>query len=158
MFDTVFKLRCGASRLTRCGAAVALLLGLFAPGPVAAQVSGIVDIRDDNGRALVRNTSAQPVRVTAALWESDETGERVRLVRAAQANVWPAEFELAPGETQTVRLTLTAGSYAAGTVLRLETRMIPIRAVAQQADAGVNAGFLLATRVLSKVRVHSVFP
>lgn len=138
----------------RCAAAVALLATLFFSRDAGAQVSGFVDIMDDQGRALVRNTSPHPVRVTVALWESDETGESVQLVRAARANVWPTEFELAPGETQTVRVTLVADSYAAGTVLRLETRMIPRPPAVRQAGDGVSASFVLATRVLSKVRVH----
>jgi len=154
MFDPVLKPGPSAARLARCVAAIAVLLTLLVSRPAAAQVSGIVDVRDNQARALVRNTSAHPIRVTVALWESDETGERVQLVRPAQSNVWPNEFELAPGETQTVRITLAVDTYVAGTVLRLETRMIPIRPAARQADAGVNAGFVLATRVLSKVRVH----
>lgn len=154
MFDPVSTPRRRAARLARCGAAIAVLFGLIVSRPAAAQVSGIIDVRDNQARALVRNTSAHPIRVTVALWESDETGERVQLVRMAQSNVWPNEFELAPGETQTVRITLAVDTYVAGTVLRLETRMIPLRPAARQADTGVNAGFVLATRVLSKVRVH----
>jgi P pilus assembly chaperone PapD len=145
--------RISISRLVGCSIAVAMLL-LAAPRPAPAQVSGIVDVRENQARALVRNTTAHPLRVSVALWESDEARDGVQLVRVAQANVWPNKFELTPGETQTVRITLAPDIYSAGTVLRLETRMIPFRPQSQQIDAGVNAGFVLATRVLSKVRVH----
>lgn len=134
-----------------------ILLGalgaIAAPDPATAQVSGTVDIRDSRGQALVRNSTLGSVRVEVALWESNEAREGVELVRRANGNVWPTAFDLAPGERQVVRVLLSDDSYAAGAVLRLETRLVPHQPT-QHADGNVSARILLATRILSKVLVH----
>lgn len=134
-----------------------ILLGalgaIAAPDLGSAQVSGTVVIRDSRGEALVRNPSLGPVRVEVALWESDEAREGVELVRRANGNVWPTAFDLSPGERQVVRVLLSDDSYVAGTVLRLETRLVPHQPT-QHADGNVSAQILLATRILSKVLVH----
>lgn len=150
-----------------------LLVGalvLLGPRTAVAQVSAEVEIRDGTGRALVRNTFRSPVDVEIALWESDETGERVELLRKADANLWPVEFRLQPGETRTVRMLLEVDAYGAGALLRLETRFVPVepRAVEVAAEAsaadgtaarasavdGPRAHIRIVTRILSKAWVR----
>lgn len=115
---------------------------------------------EGHGSALVRNAAASEVRVEVALWEADETGDRVELVRPATAGLWPVEFRLLPGETQTVRLLLGDGAYPTGTVLRLETRFVPLEPVTIAAAGGasvpdrIDARLTIVTRILSKVLVR----
>jgi hypothetical protein len=133
---------------------------LLSAGTAAAQVSGEVEISDGHGRALVRSAFPSEVRVEIALWESDETGDRVELVRPAAAGLWPVEFRLLPGETQTVRLLLSDGAYPAGTVLRLETRFVPLQPVTVAAAGRasmpdrIDARLTIVTRILSRVLVR----
>lgn len=137
-------------------ACVLIIIGVLAAWPraVTGQVSGEVDIREGTGRAFVRNTTSQPMRVTVALWESDESGERVALTGPARGNLWPTEFEVPPGETQVVRLAVPDDGYPSGTLLRLVTRMVAVPADDEEEVAGPKARFVIATRVLSKVNVH----
>ena len=143
-----------STRVARCAARLAVpALLLFAAAPLAAQVTGVVEVRNGLASALVRNPSPRPVRVEVALWESDEGAERVELVRPARGNVWPTAFELEPGETQVVRLLLPAEAYHSDTVLRMVTRMVPVAPPPDPART-TNARIVLATRVLSKVLVR----
>lgn len=132
---------------------VAVLAGA-SPRAVVGQVSGVVDVHEGTGRALVRNTTSQPMRVTVALWESDESGERVALTKPARGNLWPTDFDLPPGETQVVRLAVPDDGYQAGTLLRLVTRMVAVPADDEVEVAGARTRFVIATRVLSKVNVR----
>jgi P pilus assembly chaperone PapD len=125
-----------------------------------AQVPAEVEIRGGRGSTLVRNASRTDVDVEIALWESDETGERVELLEPADVNVWPTEFRLRPGETQTVRLLAAAEAYPANTLLRFEARFIPVEttpiptAAESTAAAGAEARLRLVTRILSKVWIR----
>ncbi|MGH7571097.1 MAG: hypothetical protein ACREMK_04545 [Gemmatimonadota bacterium] len=94
------------------------------------------------------------MKVEVALWESDETGERVRLLQPARANVWPTQFHLRPGEVQTVRFLLPEGAYAPDTLLRLETRLVPVPPETQESAEGTSARLIFATRILSKAWVR----
>lgn len=125
-------------------------------GAVDAQATGVVDIRDRRGHALVRNPSEHPLQVEVALWESNETGDQVELTARARGGVWPTHFELPPRQTQTVRLLLEEDAYGAGQQLRLEVRLTPAPPPADgTAGAGGARGrILLATRILAKVRIH----
>jgi P pilus assembly chaperone PapD len=132
---------------------------LVLPRFLIGQVTGEVDIRGGHGAVLVRNRARSPMDVTVALWESDESGERVQLLGRARANLWPLEFRLRPGESQTVRVLTTGDPYDPGTLLRLETRFIPV--AAQQVagttgtpPTGARAEIRIVTRILSKVWIR----
>ena len=129
---------------------------LIPAAPAQAQVTAVVDVIDGHGRAMVRNTSTQSVSVTVALWESDESTGHVQLVRRVRANVWPIEFDLPPGETQVIRISLSDGAYPPETLLRLETRLLPTTSTGADGPPGGGARtqVILATRFLSKVLVH----
>jgi len=130
------------------------------PGTAAAQVPAEIEIRDGQGSALVRNASRSDVDVEVALWESDETGERVELIERADADIWPTEFQLQPGETQTVRFLLATDAYPGNTLLRLETRFIPKETAAVPATAGsstasgAEARLRVVTRLLTKAWIR----
>jgi P pilus assembly chaperone PapD len=136
--------------------AAALIHPPSAPGQVEAEV----EIQDGQGGTLVRNSYRSEVAVGIAVWESDETGERVALTRKADVLLWPSEFRLLPGETQTVRFLLDDGIYPSGTMLRLETRFTPAQPVPVVGSAGakapeaVEARLTIVTRILSKVRIR----
>lgn len=158
--------RATASPSVAGGLAVAcvLLVPSFAP----AQITGEVEVRDGYGRALVRNASMGDVDVELALWDSDETGRAVELLRPASANLWPNRFRLSPGETQTVRITIPSDAYVAGTLLRLESRFTPAGPPERDGAAegqppaegeagtgrGARARVVMVTRILSKVWVR----
>lgn len=134
-------------------AATVLVLGLL-PRPSIAQVPVSVEIRDGAGQALVRNPSLKDIRVEVALWDSDESGDRVRLLRESRASLWPTAFELAPGESQVVRILVEDGIHPVGTLLRLETRLIPVEPAPEAEGEGATARITLVTRVLSKVHIR----
>lgn len=133
---------------------------LIHPPSAAPQVTGEVEIREGQGEALVRSSYRSEVGVEVAVWESDETGERVALTRRADVRLWPSEFQLLPGETQTVRFLLDDGVYSSGTMLRLETRFTPARPMpvgsggAATAPEAVEARLTIVTRILSKIRIR----
>ncbi len=137
----------------------AALLVVLTDG-VTAQVSADVDIRSGQGSALVRSAFRSAVDVEVALWESDETGEHVKLVRPADVQVWPTEFRLAPGETQTVRFLVDGEAYPPNTLLRLETRFIPAdyqpiaTAAERSTSRGATARLRIVTRILSKAWIR----
>lgn len=130
------------------------------PRMAAAQVPAEVEIRDGRGSALVRNASRSDVDVEVALWVSDEAGPRVELLDRANVEIWPPEFQLRPGETQTVRFLLAMDAYPANTLLRLETRFIPTDAAAVPTAAGASAAkgaearLRVVTRLLTKVWIR----
>lgn len=142
--------------LTLIVAASALTL----PRTSAAQVPAELEIRDNQGSALVRNASRSAADVEVALWESDETSKPVELLERSDASVWPTEFRLEPGETQTVRFLVGTGAYPENTLLRLETRFIPVEAApvpttaGSTAPTGAEARLRLVTRILSKVWIR----
>ena len=150
-------MRSARRRLAPLLAAAAVLVH---PAVIEAQVTGEVEVRDGAGRGLVRNTSRVVLDVEMALWESDESGPQVELLRPADAAVWPAEVRLEPGETQTIRFLVTGDPYPANTLLRLETRFIPVESAAVPATdgtsvpAGVQAKVRMVTRILSKVWIR----
>lgn len=132
---------------------------LIHPPSAAAQVTGEVEIRDGQGEALVRNASRSTMDVEVAIWESDESGEQVELLRTAAADLWPHEFRLEPGEMQTVRFLVKGDPYPPDTLLRLETRFIPLRAepiaaTSAPASAGARAELRIVTRIISKVWIR----
>jgi P pilus assembly chaperone PapD len=142
------------------GAAIAVVSALVQANAAVAQVPAEVEIHDGRASTLVRNASRTDVDVEIALWESDETGERVELLRRADVNIWPTDFRLRPGETQTVRLLTAPDAYPANTLLRFETRFIPVEATpvpttaGSTAPAGAEARLRLVTRILSKVWIR----
>jgi len=143
-----------AGRLLRGAAFVVLALALGAR-PSGAQVSSAVDIRDGHGRALVHNPTASVLRVEIAVWESDETSKPIRLLKTARANVWPQTFELPPSETQVVRIAVPEDAYDAGTLLRLDTRLVPVAAVSSDTTRErAGARIIVATRILSKLLIR----
>lgn len=133
---------------------------LTQPRTSAAQVPAELEIRDNRGSALVRNASRSDVDVEVALWESDETSKPVELLESADASVWPTGFRLEPGETQTVRFLVGTDAYPENTLLRLETRFIPVETTpvpttaGSTATTGAEARLRLVTRILSKVWIR----
>ena len=139
----------------RFGAAVALTALVLTPRTAGAQVSSVVDVANGHGSAVVRNGSGSLVRVDVALWESDETSRPLKLLREARANLWPVSFELEPGESQVVRISIGQDAYPDGTLLRLETRLVPDPPMpGGEGEPQGAVHVILATRMLSKVFVR----
>ncbi|HSM36075.1 MAG TPA: hypothetical protein VK837_06725 [Longimicrobiales bacterium] len=139
----------------RFGTAAVLTALLMTPRTAGAQVSSVAEVIDGHGSAVVRNGSGSLVRVDVALWESDETSRPLRLLKEARANLWPVSFELAPGESQVVRISIGRDAYPDGTLLRLETRLVPAPPMpAEEGESQRAVQVILTTRMLSKVCVR----
>lgn len=139
-------------RLARCVLSVAL--GAAPWVPVAAQIAPET-LLDSRGYAstMVQNRGADLVDVTVELRYGSVTEAGVRLGDRVDALVSPAEFMLAPGDVQTVRI-LVREKLAPAEVVRLVTTIVPRSPAAvtpAAPDSGAQARLTFATRLVTKV-------
>lgn len=134
--------------------AVALLGGAR---PAAAQLDSET-LLDSAGYAttLVHNRSPGIVDVEVELRHGSVTAERIELGDRVNALVSPGRFQLAPGESQVVRL-LVRERLASDSVLRLVTTLTPKEArelppADSDSVSGARARLFYATRLITKVR------
>lgn len=144
----------------------ALLFLLLAPSAAAAQVSNETFL-DSTGYAttMVQNQSPEIVDVEIELRHGTVSAKEVTLGEAVKAVVSPSRFQLAPGESQLVRL-LVREPLAADSVLRLVTTFTPIAArevrerpaASDSATAatatGATARIFFASRLITKVKTR----
>lgn len=126
-----------------------------APGlPAAAQIAPET-LLDSRGYAstMVQNRGADLVDVTVELRYGSVTEAGVQLGDRVDALVSPAEFMLAPGDVQTVRI-LVREKLGPAEVVRLVTTIVPrspASATPAGPDDGAQARLTFATRLVTKV-------
>lgn len=108
------------------------------------------------GTTIVSNHSPEMVDIVVELRHGWVSGDSIALAQPAVALVSPSQFELAPGESQLIRLLLRE-PLPSDSVLRLVTTTTPqaARAVGKADDdtaTGVRTRIFYATRIITKVR------
>ncbi|HLS47833.1 MAG TPA: hypothetical protein VK012_04895, partial [Gemmatimonadales bacterium] len=98
--------------------------------------------------------SAEVLDVEVELRHGAVTKERIDLGERVKAVVSPSRFQLAPGESQLVRLLLRE-PLAADSVIRLVTTLTPRDArEISRTDGGAAAQLRFATRLVTRVRAQ----
>jgi P pilus assembly chaperone PapD len=129
-------------------------LGAVPAIPAAAQIAPET-LLDSRGYAstMVQNRGADVVDVTVELRYGSVTHEGVDLGERVDALVTPAEFMLAPGDVQTVRI-LVREKLQPAEVVRLVTTIVPRSPASPDpapAENGAQARLTFATRLVTKV-------
>ena len=141
-------------RLLAWCSAVALLGGWAVPAEAQLSRETLVD-DTGYGTTLIHNGSPDVLDVQVDLRHGTVTRDSITLGARADAVVSPGRFQLAPGESQVVRL-LVREPLPADSVLRLVTVMTPRAArgvtVVGEGTGGTSAELRLATRFITKVR------
>ena len=141
-------------RLLAWCSAVALLGGWAVPAEAQLSRETLVD-DTGYGTTLIHNGSPDVLDVQVDLRHGTVTRDSITLGARADAVVSPGRFQLAPGESQVVRL-LVREPLPADSVRRLGTVMTPRAArgvtVVGEGTGGTSAELRLATRFITKVR------
>jgi P pilus assembly chaperone PapD len=129
-------------------------LGAALGAPASAQIAPET-LLDSRGYAttMVQNRGTDVVDVTVELRYGSVTEAGVDLGDRVDALVSPAEFMLAPGDVQTVRI-LVREKLQPAEVVRLVTTIVPRSPAAvtpAEPDAGAQARLTFATRLVTKV-------
>lgn len=135
--------------------ALVMMVLAVAASQASAQVSSET-VLDSTGYAttMVRNNSAEVLDVEVELRHGAVTKERIDLGERVKAVVSPSRFQLAPGESQLVRLLLRE-PLAADSVVRLVTTLTPRDArEISRTDGGAAAQLRFATRLVTRVRAQ----
>src|SRR5690606_17328183 len=148
-------LRLSPPRSRRMRQALVMMVLAVAASQASAQVSSET-VLDSTGYAttMVRNNSAEVLDVEVELRHGAVTKERIDLGERVKAVVSPSRFQLAPGESQLVRLLLRE-PLAADSVVRLVTTLTPRDArEISRTDGGAAAQLRFATRLVTRVRAQ----
>jgi hypothetical protein len=120
------------------------------------QVAIVVNMVAGQATTLISNPSRQPQKVEVSLYfgHVEEQQDHVRFVvldSAVKALIAPANFELQPGDQQTIRIKLRE-SVPIGTTLRSVVTFTPIF-TSEIGTASVSVNLVQITRIIGKVVV-----